>query len=89
MVLSTGQPLLLKDRAATQAYGIRTVPGTEPSQSSVFVPVMVDQQIRAAIRLVSLDREDAFDQATVSPHRQPARVRGCRALDVSTPSGRP
>ncbi len=66
-VLSTGQPLLLKDRATTQAYGIRTVPGTEPSQSSVFVPVMVGpEQIRAAIRLVSLDREDAFDEAAVN-----------------------
>ncbi|HYN61496.1 MAG TPA: GAF domain-containing protein, partial [Rubrivivax sp.] len=63
--LMTGRPVVLKDRAAAQAYGIRTVPGTVPSRSSVFVPVMVGQHLRLAIRLVSLEREDAFDEATV------------------------
>jgi GAF domain-containing protein/CheY-like chemotaxis protein len=64
-VLKTGRPLLVKDRATAVAYGIRTVPGTVPSRSSVFVPVMVGQRLRLAIRLVSLEREDAFDEATV------------------------
>ncbi len=63
---AAAQPLVLKDRAATLAFGIRTAPGTEPSRSSVFMPVMVGQVMRAAIRLVSLDRDDAFDEATVS-----------------------
>jgi GAF domain-containing protein len=61
----TDRPVVLKDRAAAQAYNIRTVPGTVPSRSSVFVPVMVGQHLRLAIRLVSLEREDAFDEATV------------------------
>jgi len=64
--LNTGRPLVLKDRATTEAYGIRNAPGTEPSRSSVFVPVMLGQEIRGSIRLVSLDREDAFDEATVN-----------------------
>ena len=38
----------------------------EPQPSSVFVPVMVGKTLRAAIRLVSLDREDAFDDDTVN-----------------------
>ena len=64
--LGSGKPVVLKDRAATLAFGIRTAPGTEPSRSSVFMPVMVGQVMRAAIRLVSLDRDDAFDEATVN-----------------------
>ncbi len=63
--LSGGQPLLLKDRAMTEAHGVRSAPGTEPSRSSVFVPLMVGQRLRGTIRLVSLEREDAFDDATV------------------------
>jgi len=65
VALMTGRPVVLNDRAATQAYDIRTAPGTVPSLSSVFVPVLAGHQLRAAIRLVSLDREDAFDEATV------------------------
>ena len=63
--LRTGEPLVLKDRAATEAWGIRTLPGTTPSRSSVFVPVKVGEQHRLTFRLVSLTREDAFDEATV------------------------
>ncbi|MBN8490932.1 MAG: response regulator [Burkholderiales bacterium] len=63
--LKDGRPLVVKDRAAAQAYDIRTVPGTVPSRSSVFVPVAVGQHQRLAIRLVDLEREDAFDEATV------------------------
>jgi GAF domain-containing protein/CheY-like chemotaxis protein len=63
--LMQGQPVLVKDRADAAAYERRTVPGTVPSRSSVFVPVKVGNQMRLAIRLVSLEREDAFDAATV------------------------
>jgi signal transduction histidine kinase/DNA-binding response OmpR family regulator/tetratricopeptide (TPR) repeat protein len=63
--LTSGRPVLVKDRAAAAAYELRTVPGTVPSRSSVFVPVKVGDEMRLAIRLVSLEREDAFDEATV------------------------
>jgi signal transduction histidine kinase/CheY-like chemotaxis protein/tetratricopeptide (TPR) repeat protein len=63
--LMQGQPVLVKDRAAAAAYELRTVPGTVPSRSSVFVPVKVGDELRLAIRLVNLEREDAFDAATV------------------------
>ena len=65
VALSSGQPLVLRDRATTEAYGIRSAPGTVPSRSSVFVPVMAGDQVRGTIRLVSLERENAFDDATV------------------------
>ena len=63
--LRSGQPVLVRDRAAAAAYELRTLPGTVPSRSSVFVPVKVGDKMRLAIRLVSLEREDAFDAATV------------------------
>jgi len=63
--LMSGQPVLVKDRATAAAYELRTVPGTVPSRSSVFVPVKVGDEMRLAIRLVNLEREDAFDAATV------------------------
>ncbi|MCB2021140.1 MAG: GAF domain-containing protein, partial [Burkholderiaceae bacterium] len=63
--LRTGQPLLMRNPQETAAYDVRNAPGTAPSRSSVLVPVMVGDRPHGAIRLVSLDREDAFDEATV------------------------
>ena len=64
--LRTGQPLVLRNREQTEAHGIRTAPGTVPSKSSVFVPVMDGALVQATIRLVSLEREDAFDTETIN-----------------------
>ncbi len=66
LALRTGRPLVLRNREETEAYGIRTAPGTVPSRSSVFVPVMAGETFQGTIRLVSLDRENAFDDATIS-----------------------
>nr|MBP6777365.1 GAF domain-containing protein [Piscinibacter sp.] len=63
--LAAGRPLVLRNLQETEAYGIRTAPGTVPSRSSVFVPVLAGGQLQGTIRLVSLEREDAFDDATV------------------------
>jgi len=64
-VMRTGRPLVLRNVHETEAHDIRSAPGTVPSRSSVFAPVMVGDQLQGAIRLVSLEREDAFDEATV------------------------
>ena len=66
VALRTGRPLVLRNREETEAHGIRTAPGTVPSRSSVFVPVMVGERVQGTIRLVSLEREDAFDTATIN-----------------------
>ena len=63
--MRTGRPLVLRTAGETEAHGLRAAPGTEPSRSSVFVPLMVGERLQGAIRLVSLEREDAFDEATV------------------------
>ena len=62
--LMRGRPVLVKNRAAAQAYRPRTLPGTVPA-TSVFVPVQAGNALHLAIRLLSLEREDAFDAATV------------------------
>ena len=63
--MRSGRPLVLRNAQETAAHGLRAAPGTEPSRSSVFVPLMVGERLQGAIRLVSLEREDAFDEATV------------------------
>jgi len=66
VALRSGQPLVLRNRQETEAYGIRTAPGTVPSRSSVFVPVMSGGKFQGTLRLVSLERDDAFDDATIN-----------------------
>ncbi len=63
--LQTGQPVVLGDRAAMDAIGIKTVPGTDASLSCVFVPVMVGERLIGAISIESFEREHAFGDAEV------------------------
>ncbi len=63
--LNAGRPVVMGDRAAMDALGIRTVPGTDPSLACVFVPVMVGSRLVAAISIESFEREHAFDEAQV------------------------
>ncbi|MFO1317017.1 MAG: GAF domain-containing protein [Burkholderiales bacterium] len=63
--LQTGKPVVLGDRAAMDALGIRTVPGTDASLSCVFVPVMVGERLIAAISIESFEREHAFGESEV------------------------
>jgi len=63
--LQTGRPVVLGDRAAMDAIGIKTVPGTDDSLSCVFVPVMVGERLVAAISIESFEREHAFGESEV------------------------
>jgi GAF domain-containing protein len=63
--LQTGRPVVLGDRAAMDAIGIKTVEGTDDSLSCVFVPVMVGERLIAAISIESFERENAFDDGQV------------------------
>ncbi|HET8877272.1 MAG TPA: GAF domain-containing protein, partial [Casimicrobiaceae bacterium] len=63
--LQTGRPVVLGDRAAMDAIGIKTVAGTDDSLSCIFVPVMVGERLIAAISIESFEREHAFDDAQV------------------------
>ncbi|MGE5090070.1 MAG: GAF domain-containing protein, partial [Candidatus Levyibacteriota bacterium] len=63
--LEAGQTVVVRDRAAMDALGILTTPGTDASLSAVFVPVLLGGKLRASISLESFEREDAFDEAAV------------------------
>ncbi|MBK6806553.1 MAG: GAF domain-containing protein, partial [Betaproteobacteria bacterium] len=63
--LQSGKPVVLGDRAAMDAIGIKTMPGTDDSLSCVFVPVMVGERLVAAISIESFEREQAFGETEV------------------------
>ena len=63
--LQTGRATVLGDRAAMEAFGIKTVPGTDPSLCCVFVPVLVGDRLIASVSLESFEREHAFGKAEV------------------------
>jgi len=63
--LQTGRPVVMGDRAAMDAIGIKVVQGTDASLSCIFVPVMVGERLIAAISIESFEREHAFDDAQV------------------------
>ena len=64
--LQAGQPTVLGDRASMDAFGIKTVPGTDTSLSLVFVPVLVGERLIASVSLESFEREHAFGESEVA-----------------------
>jgi len=67
-LIHTGQPVLLNDNLTERmaAFGGRqTVPGTQPAQSALNVPLLAAGEVRGAISLQNLDRENAFGEADV------------------------
>jgi PAS domain S-box-containing protein len=64
-VIHTRGPILLKSAADFEAHGAAAVPGTEPSKSGVYVPLIVEDVIRGLITLQNVDRENAFSESDV------------------------
>lgn len=64
-LLLTARPLLIRNRAEFEQHGRTIVPGTEISQSAVFVPLVVGNEVKGVISLQNLDRENAFDESDV------------------------
>jgi hypothetical protein len=63
--LMAGKPVVLNNRAASDAMDIKTTPGTDRSLSAVFVPIFVGDRLTASITLESFEREDAYGDAEV------------------------
>ena len=63
--LATGVPVIVRNQAEMDALGIKTVPGTDSSLSTVWVPIVIGGELRGSIALESFEREDAFDEASV------------------------
>ncbi len=64
----TGQPLLINNNMAERMVefgGAQVVPGTEPARSALYVPLIVGTEVRGAISLQNVDRENAFSESDV------------------------
>jgi GAF domain-containing protein len=64
-VLQQGRLLLAGNWAEQQAQSVGVVPGTPRSQSVAAVPIVAGQRVLGLVALEELDREHAFDAATV------------------------
>ncbi|HTP47404.1 MAG TPA: GAF domain-containing protein, partial [Casimicrobiaceae bacterium] len=64
-ISNTRQPLVLRNRAEAEAIGTSALPGTDDSQSSVFVPILGGDKVLGLIVLEDYEREDAFGVAEV------------------------
>jgi GAF domain-containing protein len=56
---------LLNSRAALEAKGLRTIAGTDPELSGLFVPMLAGDRMLGAIALGNHERENAFTQDDV------------------------
>jgi GAF domain-containing protein/CheY-like chemotaxis protein/tetratricopeptide (TPR) repeat protein len=61
-LIKTHQPLLFQNRKQMDEFGAQVTPGTEPSQSSLFVPLTIDEETKGMISLQNVDRENAFSE---------------------------
>jgi GAF domain-containing protein/tetratricopeptide (TPR) repeat protein len=63
--LKAGRVVLMNDRAARERWNIKTIPGTDSSQSAVFVPIVGSEGPIGAIVLENYEREHAFGESDV------------------------
>jgi GAF domain-containing protein/CheY-like chemotaxis protein len=64
-MVQTRQPIVVKNPKEAAALRIFTVPGTDTSQSAVFVPIIGSDRVLGSIVLENYEREDAFGEADV------------------------
>ncbi len=62
-MIRSRQPLKVNTEAEFNELGLRTIEGTEPSRSGLFVPLIVGKTVIGGISLQNLDREYAFSDA--------------------------
>ena len=59
------ETVVLNTRAESDALGVGTIPGTDPSKSGVFVPIVGSDRVLGSIILENYEREHAFGDAEV------------------------
>jgi signal transduction histidine kinase/putative methionine-R-sulfoxide reductase with GAF domain len=66
-VLRTGQTLVINENIVQEMekYGSKFVPGGHQAKSAVFVPLVVNQQVRGLLVLGDVNREHAFSESDV------------------------
>jgi len=61
----TRQTLVMNSQAEAAALGIGVIPGTDDSQSAVFVPILSGDRLLGLIVLEDYERENAFGESEV------------------------
>src|SRR5256885_8532671 len=64
-MVQTRQPIVLRNPEEAAALGSFTVPGTDTSQSAVFVPILGSDRVLGSMVLEDYERQDAFGEAEV------------------------
>ena len=59
------EPLVINSRAEAFALGIAVFAGTDPSKSSMFVPIVASDRVLGTIVLENYQRENAYGEAEV------------------------
>ncbi len=63
--LQSKRPVVANNRAEMDAWGLRTVEGTEPSLATAIVPIFAGERLIAVIALENHERENAFGEAEI------------------------
>ncbi len=64
-LVETRQPIVANSQEQAAAHGIRVIPGTDASLSSILVPILGGDRVLGLIVLESFERESAFGDAEV------------------------
>jgi GAF domain-containing protein len=64
-MIESRQPIVANTRADYEAFGIKTIPGTDSSLSSIAVPILGSDRVLGSIALENYERENAFGEAEV------------------------
>ena len=64
-MVESRQPIVANTRSDYEAFGIKTIPGTDSSLSSIGVPILGSDRVLGSIALENYERENAFGEAEV------------------------
>ncbi|HEY2969900.1 MAG TPA: GAF domain-containing protein, partial [Casimicrobiaceae bacterium] len=64
-LLKSRRPIVAHSRADARAQGMTTLPGTQESHSSVFVPILTSDRALGMIAMENYERENAYGEAEV------------------------
>jgi len=63
--LQSKRPVVANNRAEMDAWGLRTVEGTEPSLATAIVPIFAGERMIAVVALENHERENAFGEVEI------------------------
>jgi GAF domain-containing protein/CheY-like chemotaxis protein/tetratricopeptide (TPR) repeat protein len=62
-IIRSRQPVLVRTEEQYEGFDVSSIPGTEPSKSGLFVPLILGGEVKGEITLQSVERENAFTES--------------------------